>query len=116
MTKTHGAGPAAFIPAIIRACTNGSAETFEQARAEFEAAWKLFLANRTKADFQAWRDQRDWTARKYALWDPGKRLPPNEWEPGKPCNIFMKCRCGEIFNSHRLEETMVHVPHLSAAA
>src|SRR5713101_9034211 len=59
---------------------NGTAATFDQARSDFEAAWKVFLANRTEADFQAWRDQRDWTARKYALWDAGKRLPPNEWE------------------------------------
>jgi hypothetical protein len=34
------------------------------ARADFEAAWQVFLANRTEADFEAWRDQRDWTARK----------------------------------------------------
>jgi hypothetical protein len=33
------------------------AKTFDQARADFvEAAWKLFLSNRTEADFQAWRD------------------------------------------------------------
>ena len=36
----------------------------------------LFLSHRTEADFQAWRDQRNWTARKYALWDAGKRLEP----------------------------------------
>jgi hypothetical protein len=58
---------------------NGTAPTFDAARAGFEEAWAVFLSNRTKADFQAWRDARDWTARKYALWDAGKRLPPNEW-------------------------------------
>ena len=46
--------------------------------------------------------------------DAGKRLPPNEWEPGKPCSTFMRCPCGEIFNSHRLEENLIHVPHISA--
>ena len=35
----------------------------------FERAWQVFLSNRTEADFQAWRNQRDWTALKYALWD-----------------------------------------------
>jgi hypothetical protein len=95
--------------------TNGTALTFDQARADFERAWKTFLSNRTEADLQEWRDQRDFTARKYALWDAGKRLPPNEWESGKPCSIYMKCSCGEIFNSHRLEENLVHVPHISAA-
>jgi hypothetical protein len=93
---------------------NGTALTFEEARDMFEEAWKIFLSNRTEPDFQQWRDQRDFTARKYALWDAGQRLPPNEWEPGKPCSIYMKCPCGEVFNSHRLEENVVHVPHISA--
>jgi Proteasome subunit len=29
----------------------------------------------------------------------------------KPSSL-MKCRCGETFDSHRLEETLVHVPHI----
>jgi hypothetical protein len=94
--------------------TNGTAPTFEEARADFEQAWAVFLSKRTAADFQAWRAQRDSTARKYALWDAGKQLPPNEWEPGKPCSIFMKCACGVIFNSHLLQDTVIHVPHISA--
>src|SRR5258708_25601931 len=91
-------------------CTNGSAATFDQARAGFEAAWRLFLAKRTEADFQAWRDARDWTARKYAMWERGERLPSQ-----KPSSL-MTCPCGEVFDSHRLEHTLVHVPHISAAA
>jgi hypothetical protein len=94
---------------------NGTAATFDRARADFEQAWQDFLSKQTEADFQAWRDQRDRTERKYALWDAGKRLPPNEWAPGKPCGIYMKCSCGEIFNSHHLADTVVHVPHISAA-
>jgi hypothetical protein len=43
---------------------SGTAATFDRARSDFEAAWEVFLANRTQADFRAWRDQRDWTARK----------------------------------------------------
>jgi hypothetical protein len=54
---------------------SGTVADFDQARAHFETAWRLFSAKRTDADFQAWRDQRDWTARKYALWDAGERLP-----------------------------------------
>jgi hypothetical protein len=34
----------------------------------------MFLAKRTPDDFQAWRDQRDWTQRKYAAWDAGQRV------------------------------------------
>jgi hypothetical protein len=92
---------------------NGTAATFDEARADFESAWLVFLSKRTATDFQAWRDQRDWTARKYALWDAGERLPPNEWELGKPCSRFMKCPCGEIFDMHGPEQAMVHVPRIT---
>jgi hypothetical protein len=61
-------------------CTNGSAATFDQARADFEAAWKVFFAKRSEADFQAWRDQRDWTAVKYRRFDRGERMP-HDWRP-----------------------------------
>jgi hypothetical protein len=86
---------------------NGTAPTFDEACADFEGAWKIFLSKRTEADFQEWRDQRDWTARKYAMWERGEKLPSQ-----KP-NSLMRCHCGEIFDSHRLEETLVHVPHIS---
>jgi hypothetical protein len=68
-------------------CTDGTATTFDQARAEFEALGEYFRLSGREADYQASRDARDWTERKYALWDAGKRLPRNEWEPGKPCSI-----------------------------
>ena len=45
--------------------THGTADSFDQARADFEKAWQVFTSRRTEADYQAWRDQRDWTARKY---------------------------------------------------
>jgi hypothetical protein len=60
-------------------CTDGTAATFDQARADFEAAWRVFLSNRTEADFQAWRDQRDWTAEKYRRFDRHERMPP-DWK------------------------------------
>jgi hypothetical protein len=50
---------------------SGTSETFDDARAEFAGAWKIFFANRTDADFQAWRYQRDQAAWKYAMWDAG---------------------------------------------
>ena len=94
---------------------SGTAATFDQARADFEGAWKVFLSNRTEADFQEWRDQRDWTVRKYALWDAGKKLEPPSYGPGKPCSRFMKCPCGYVFDMHCLEENLVHVPHITVA-
>ena len=54
---------------------SGTAATFEDARAEFVSAWKILFANRTDADFQIWRYQRDLTALKYATWDAGFKLP-----------------------------------------
>jgi hypothetical protein len=90
-------------------CTSGTAATFDQARADFESAWRVFLSNRTEADFQAWREARDWTARKYTMWERGERLPSQ-----MPSSL-MKCPCGETFDSHRLEHTVTHVPHITAA-
>jgi len=56
-------------------CSSGEAKTFDDARAAFEAAWRIFLSNRTEADFQALRYQRDRTAAKYAAWARGERMP-----------------------------------------
>jgi hypothetical protein len=53
----------------------GSAPDFERARADFEAAWQIFSAKRTEADYQAWRDNRDLTAWRYAMWDAGMKMP-----------------------------------------
>jgi hypothetical protein len=58
-------------------CTSGTAEAFDQARADFEAAWKVFFSNRTDVDLQAWRDQEAWTAEKYRRFDRGERMPPD---------------------------------------
>src|SRR6266550_6681351 len=38
-----------------------------------------------------------------------KRMPTQR--PGS----LMRCPCGEIFNSHLLEHTLIHVPHVTAA-
>jgi hypothetical protein len=59
--------------------------------------------------FEIWRAQRDWTARKYAMWQASKRLPSQ-----KPSSLMI-CRCGQVFDSHRLEDTVIHAPHISAA-
>jgi hypothetical protein len=91
-------------------CTTGTAATLDQARADFEAAWRIFLAKRTEADFQAWRDQQEWTEQKYPMWKRGERLPAQ-----RP-NSLMTCPCGQMFDSHRLEDTVIHVPHITASA
>ena len=60
----------------------GTSESFDQALADFEQEWTLFLSKRTEADFQEWRDQRDWTAEKYRRFDRGERMPP-DWKPSR---------------------------------
>jgi hypothetical protein len=89
-------------------CTNGSAATFDDARADFEAAWTVFLANRTEADFQAWRDQRDRTARKYAMRERGEK-------PSQIPSSMMRCPCGERFDSHDPKGSYVHRGHIYTA-
>jgi hypothetical protein len=67
---------------------NGTAATFDDARAEFEQAWRVFLSTHTEADFQEWREARAWTAWKYKMWDTGHRLP-TQLASGRS-----KCFCG----------------------
>ncbi|UFX42032.1 hypothetical protein HAP47_0022485 [Bradyrhizobium sp. 41S5] len=46
---------------------DGSAVDFEEARVRFESAWRDLAAVLTEANLKEWRDQRDWTERKYAM-------------------------------------------------
>jgi hypothetical protein len=50
----------------------GTAASFDEARAAFETAWRVFLAKRTEADFQAWREEQAWTEEKYRRFDRGE--------------------------------------------
>jgi hypothetical protein len=47
----------------------GTAATFDQARAAFEAAWRDYLPSRTEADFEQWRQDAAYPAAKYSGWD-----------------------------------------------
>jgi hypothetical protein len=90
-------------------CTNGAAPTFELGRADFEEAWAAFLSKRTEADFQEWRDARDWTERKYAMWARGEKLLSQIF------SSMMTCPCGEAFDSHDPDGSYVHRGHIYAA-
>ena len=48
-----------------------------EARAAFDAAWRVFMSKRTETDFQEWREQQAWTAEKYRRFDRGERMPPD---------------------------------------
>ena len=54
---------------------HGLAATFDQARGAFGAAWRVFLARRTEADFEEYRRDRAFHAWKQAMWAAGLRLP-----------------------------------------
>ncbi|QDW38756.1 hypothetical protein FFI89_017360 [Bradyrhizobium sp. KBS0727] len=68
--------------------TNGTAATFDRARAEFECAWEVFLSRRTEEDFREWRDHRDRTAWKYRMRAFGRKMP-TEFPTGRS-----HCFCG----------------------
>jgi hypothetical protein len=87
---------------------NGTAATFDDARAEFEQAWQVFLSKRTEADFQTWRDARDCHEHRYAMWERGELLPSQ-----KP-NSMMRCPCGLTFDSHDPVGSCVHRQHIYA--
>jgi len=59
---------------------HGTAATFEAARVAFEAAWLEYQPKRTEADFESWRNQREWTAEKYRRFDRHEPMPPH-WRP-----------------------------------
>ena len=67
----------------------GTAETFEQARADFEAAWKEYLPKCSQADFDEYRRQRAWTAWKYQMGETQNQLPTQSSD-GRS-----QCFCGE---------------------
>jgi hypothetical protein len=86
---------------------DGTAPDFFTARRNFETAWREFSAKKTEADYQQWRDQRDFTARKYASWESGEK-------PAPPSSM-MRCVCGVTFDSHRPAESYDHRAHIYAA-
>jgi hypothetical protein len=89
--------------------SDGTAATFDLARADFEAAWNDLLPTLTEADFDRWRDQRDWTERKYAMWERGEKFP------SQIPTTMMGCPCGARFDSHDPAGSYVHRGHIYAA-
>jgi hypothetical protein len=75
MALRTSSGRSQRVASAPREQTHGAAATFDQARAEFEEAWRVFLPSRTEADFQEWREAHAFTAWKYRMWDTGHRPP-----------------------------------------
>lgn len=68
--------------------TNGSAETFEAARAEFELAWERLKPTRTEAHYELYRRSRDFQAWKNRMHDERLKMPTQN------TNGVARCYCG----------------------
>jgi hypothetical protein len=84
----------------------GTAETFEQARADFGAAWEEYLPKCTEVDFLGYRRQRAWTAWKYAMQESGCRMPAQN------ANGRSRCFCGAEIDLKNTEEH-VYAAHMA---
>ena len=78
-----------FYPASHRGVSaDGTAMSFEAARADFEAAWCRLLSKITEADFDDYRRNRAWTTWLCAMFDSGCMLPT------QVCDSRSRCFCG----------------------
>ena len=90
-----------------REMTSGTAADFTEAREAFERAWKALQPHKTEADYQEWRDHRDFTDWKYTMRDEGLQLPT------QITSGVSKCYCGKTITIAGISE---HVrQHHSAA-
>jgi len=75
----------------------GSAASFEEARAAFEAKWKTVEPTLTEDQFETWRRDRDFTAWKYRMWKEGCQLP-TQTRSGEA-----RCFCGASITNADIE-------------
>ena len=80
----------------------GTAETFEQAREKWQAAWERFLPKRRPEDFEEYRRHLQYMADKLA-----GRLPPMNGRS------IMRCACGVDFDSHDPAQVQKHAQHVN---
>jgi hypothetical protein len=88
---------------------SGTASTFDQARAGFEAAWADLLPEIPAGAFDEYRRDHEHRAEIRAIHARGERLPSE-----MPSSL-MRCVCGVTFDSHRPAESYDHRLHIYAA-
>jgi hypothetical protein len=88
---------------------SGSAATFDQARAKFEAAWADLLPEIPVDAFDEYRRDRDFRAEITAVHARGEKLPTE-----LPSSL-MRCICGVTFDSRAPAQNLLHAPHIYAA-
>jgi hypothetical protein len=88
---------------------NGTAATFEEARAGFEADWQALLPEIPQRAFEEYREHRDMRDEIRAKRARGEKL-----DTEYPSSL-MRCACGVSFDSHVHAMTLIHAPHIYAA-
>jgi hypothetical protein len=85
----------------------GTAADFDQARSQFEAAWRKLRPNYTDVDFTDYRRARAWTAWKQAMWATGCKLPTQTQEGRSRCfcgaEIDIASMAGHVTAAHMTE-------------
>jgi hypothetical protein len=88
---------------------SGLADSFDQARRAFGAAWRVCLANRTEADFEEYRRDRAFHAWKQAMWAAGLKLPTQAADGRAVCfcgaAIGLKDMDVHVYAAHMEPET-----------
>jgi len=90
----------------------GLAGSFEAARAVFEAAWGVFLAKRTEADFEEYRRDRTFHVWKQAMWAKGLKLPT---QAADGCS---HCFCGAAIRTTDMDQHIyaMHMERISTSS
>jgi hypothetical protein len=97
-----------FYPASHRGVrADGTATSFDEARASFETAWRQLLTRATDADFEVHRRYRAREAWKHGMWDAGCKLP-TQVADGRS-----RCFCGAEIGIADVEQH-VNVAHMKA--
>ena len=87
---------------------DGSAETFELARAAFEEAWRQLRPKIPEGAFDEYRRDREFRAEIAAVHARGEKLP------SELPNSLMRCICGVTFDSHKPAKSYDHRVHIYA--
>jgi hypothetical protein len=84
---------------------NGTGATYDEAKERFTAAWSRLLPLKDEADFQEWRDFRDWTSWKYAMHAANCELPTQTTNGRSRCfcgaEIDLNSTLDHVFSDHR---------------
>jgi hypothetical protein len=88
---------------------DGTAKSFELARATFEETWQRLLPRIPPSAFDEYRRDREHRAEIAAIRERGEKLPSE-----LPSSI-MRCVCGVKFDSHLPSESLPHRGHIYAA-